>query len=275
MRATSSRKELGLARRSRPSGRAYFGRERGVGREEGGRRRGKVREETKGEKKVDIERKEKKKRTKGKSFLSHLSSTCGGRLCSPESALRRPEGAGRPAIGRKAETGGESSKKEEDEEKTEEADGAQGNRSGGAGVGDLTTTETRPALAARRRKAAPERMAPFLVFPFRGNRGGGGGAGAGEEAAASAAGDGGDIFFFSSFGQKGGQRKRKMILSTFFRQRNKQSGALYNSLSRPLDLSLSTSRPLSLDLLTSLSRPLDLSLSTSRPPSPSPLKRHV
>ena len=140
--------------------------------------------------------------------LSHLSSTCGGRPCVPDSALRRPEGAGRPAIGRKAETGGGAPAEADEEEKTEEAEGARGSRSDGAPVAlAFTTTETRPALAARRRKAAPERAASLFAFSLRASRGGGGGAG--REAAASGAGGGGDIFFLFSGNKKKGRAKEK------------------------------------------------------------------
>jgi hypothetical protein len=127
---------------------------------------------------------------------SHLSSTCGGSPC-PESARSSPEGAGRPSIGRKAEAA-----EDEEEEKTEEAEGARGNcgGSGCSGCPDLTKTETRPALAARRRKAAPERKA---LFSFRGSRG------RGEAAAgASASKAGGDIFFFGGGGSKTGKEKK-------------------------------------------------------------------
>ena len=179
-------------------------------RREGRRRRGE-------RKKRSTPRKEQKKKEKN----SHLSSTCGGRPCAPESVLRRPEGAGRPAIGRKAETEGAAAREEE------EAEGARGSSGSGGGGGafDLTT-ETRPALAARRKNAAPERMAPFLVFSFRGNRGGGE---AGGEAAASGAGSVGDIFW-GCFGQKGGQKEKKNDrLENYFAKQKKTE--LYNSLS--------------------------------------------
>lgn len=93
------------------------------------------------------------------------------------------------------------------------------------------TTETRPALAARRKNAAPERMAPFLVFSFRGNRGGGE---AGGEAAASGAGSVGDIFW-GCFGQKGGQKEKKNDrLENYFAKQKKTE--LYNSLSLSFSL---------------------------------------
>ena len=129
---------------------------------------------------VGQRRKKGKKKQAKKTCFPHLSSTCGGRLWAL-SARSRPAGAGRPSRGRKAETAGAAASDEE-EGRTAEAEGARGRRSGGSGIDrgafDDLTTETRPALAARRRKAAPER-ACSLLFSFAEAEGGGGGGGGG------------------------------------------------------------------------------------------------